>query len=126
MKLGSLKAGGRDGTLIVVSKDLTKAVKVPAIASTLQLALDNWKTAEARLRSVYQSLNAGEQVEAFLLDHRELAAPLPRAFQWCDGSAYLSHAELVRKARGAEMPESLYSDPLIYQGASDQMLGARD
>jgi fumarylacetoacetate (FAA) hydrolase len=126
MKLASLKAGGRDGTLIVVSKDLSKAVKVPEIATTMQLALDNWERVEGRLRSVYESLNAGDVAGAFDLDHTDLAAPLPRAYQWCDGSAYLSHAELVRKARGAEMPESLYSDPLIYQGGSDLMIGARD
>jgi fumarylacetoacetate (FAA) hydrolase len=126
MKLASLKAGGRDGTLIVVSKDLGKAVKVPEIAATMQLALDDWERVEGRLRSVYESLNAGDVAGAFDLDHADLAAPLPRAYQWCDGSAYLSHAELVRKARGAEMPESLYSDPLIYQGGSDLMIGARD
>ena len=126
MKLASLKAGGRDGTLIVVSKDLGKAVKVPEIATTMQLALDDWEGVEGRLRSVYESLNAGDVAGAFDLDHADLAAPLPRAYQWCDGSAYLSHAELVRKARGAEMPESLYSDPLIYQGGSDLMIGARD
>jgi fumarylacetoacetate (FAA) hydrolase len=126
MKLASLKAGGRDGSLIVVSKDLSKAVKVPEIAATMQLALDNWAGVEGLLSSVYESLNAGDVAGAFDLDHADLAAPLPRAYQWCDGSAYLSHAELVRKARGAEMPESLYSDPLIYQGGSDLMIGARD
>ena len=126
MKLASLKAGGRDGTLIVVSKDLGKAVKVPEIAATMQLALDDWERVEGRLRSVYESLNAGDVAGVLDLDHADLAAPLPRAYQWCDGSAYLSHAELVRKARGAEMPETLYSDPLIYQGGSDLMIGARD
>ncbi|MBK1838828.1 fumarylacetoacetate hydrolase family protein [Azospirillum sp. YIM B02556] len=126
MKLASLKAGGRDGTLVVVSKDLAKATKVPEIAATMQLALDRWSDVGERLRSVYDKLNGGEIADAFELNHADLAAPLPRAYQWCDGSAYLSHAELVRKARGAEMPESLYSDPLIYQGGSDQMIGPRD
>ncbi|CAO3438329.1 fumarylacetoacetate hydrolase family protein [Azospirillum endophyticum] len=126
MKLASLKAGGRDGTLIVVGKDLAKATKVPEIAATMQRALDRWSDVEERLRSVYDTLNGGEIADAFELNHADLAAPLPRAYQWCDGSAYLSHAELVRKARGAEMPESLYSDPLIYQGGSDQMIGPRD
>lgn len=126
MKLGSLKTGGRDGTLIVVSTNLAQAVKVPEIASTMQAALDNWASVEAELKSVYDKLNGGKLAGAFALDHTALAAPLPRAYQWCDGSAYLSHAELVRKARNAEMPVSLYSDPMVYQGGSDTMIGARD
>lgn len=126
MKLTSLKIGGRDGTLIVVSADLSRAVQVPNIARTMQAALDSWSEVEPKLREVYTALNDGQIGGAFALDVAALAAPLPRAFQWCDGSAYLSHAELVRKARGAEMPESLYHDPLVYQGGSDSMQGPRD
>ena len=126
MKLTSLKAGGRDGTLIVVSGDLSRGVRVPEIAPTMQAALDAWDEVEPRLRDVYAALNDGQVKDVFPLDVAALAAPLPRAYQWCDGSAYLSHAELVRKARGAEMPESLYHDPLIYQGGSDTMQGPRD
>ncbi|TWC76450.1 fumarylacetoacetate (FAA) hydrolase [Rhizobium sp. SJZ105] len=126
MKLGSLRAGGRDGTLVVVSKDLKRAVKVPKISATMQDALDRWATVEADLAAVYLKLNAGEIVDAFALDHTALAAPLPRAYQWCDGSAYLSHAELVRQARNAEMPQSLYSDPMVYQGAGDTLIGPRE
>ncbi|GAA0304760.1 fumarylacetoacetate hydrolase family protein [Sphingomonas oligophenolica] len=126
MKLTSLKDGGRDGTLIVVSRDLSTAVQVANIAGTMQAALDAWSEVEAGLRSTYDMLNDGRLEDAFALDPAALAAPLPRAYQWCDGSAYLSHAELVRKARGAEMPESLYVDPLMYQGGSDTMQGPRD
>ena len=126
MKLSSLRAGGRDGTLIVVSRNLAKGVRVPDIASTMQAALDSWEESAPKLQAVYDALNSGEAGDAFDLDANALAAPLPRAYQWCDGSAYLSHAELVRKARGAEMPESLYHDPLIYQGGSDTMQGPRD
>lgn len=125
MKLGSLKSG-RDGILVVVSKDLSKAVKVPFIAETMQDALDNWSEVEEKLQQVYIDLNNGIMKDAFDLDTKKLAAPIPRAYQWCDGSAYLSHAELVRQARGAEMPESLYWDPLIYQGGSDQLIGPHD
>lgn len=126
MKLGSLKSGGRDGTLVVMSRDLSRAITVPKIASTMQSALDTWSEVEPRLRLIYDALNAGRLADAIPVDFTMLAAPLPRAYQWCDGSAYLSHAELVRKARGAEMPESLYHDPLIYQGGSDTMQGPRD
>ncbi|RWI57049.1 MAG: FAA hydrolase family protein [Mesorhizobium sp.] len=126
MKLGSLKTGGRDGTLIVASRDLTRAVAVPELARTMQVALDDWVHVEPRLQSVFEKLERDDLPEAFDLDVAALSAPLPRAYQWCDGSAYLSHAELVRKARGAEMPASLYSDPLIYQGAADLLLGPRD
>lgn len=125
MKLASLAAGGRDGTLILVNSSLTRAVRTSEIAPTLQAALDNWTTAAPQLQALAGLLEAGTAPGAFDLDAAELAAPFPRAYQWCDGSAYLSHAELVRKARGAEMPESLYSDPLIYQGGGDIMLGAR-
>lgn len=125
MKLATLKAGGRDGTLAVVNRALTRAVIAAEVAPTLQSALDDWPEAEPRLRAIHAALEEGSRADAFPLEIDALAAPLPRAYQWCDGSAYLSHAELVRKARGAEMPASLYSDPLIYQGGGDHMLGAR-
>lgn len=126
MKLASLRRGGRDGALVVVDRNLAWAVSVPKIARTMQQALDDWEQVEAGLRDVYAALNRGEIADAIAFAEQDVAAPLPRAYQWCDGSAYLSHAELVRKARKAEMPESLYSDPLMYQGGSDHMLGARD
>ncbi|MFD2263252.1 fumarylacetoacetate hydrolase family protein [Lacibacterium aquatile] len=126
MKLASLKTGGRDGTLVVVSRDLSKAVAVPKIAKTLQAALDEWEVLEAELRAVYQALNEGKAVGAVAFDPAACASPLPRAFQWCDGSAYVNHVELVRKARGAEMPASFWTDPLMYQGGSDSFLGPRD
>jgi fumarylacetoacetate (FAA) hydrolase len=125
MKLATLKTSGRDGSLVVVNRDLSRAKAVPDIASTLQAALDNWATVEPRLHQVYQALNAGE-CESIPFDCGQAAAPLPRAYQWLDGSAYLSHVERVRKARGAEMPKRLLDDPLMYQGASDVMLGACD
>jgi fumarylacetoacetate (FAA) hydrolase len=126
MKVASLKERGRDGTLVVVSRDLTKFVRVPKIASTLQHALDNWDHVEGKLREVYERLNSPEIPEAERFDPFQAAAPLPRAYHWCDGSAYLSHAELVRKARGADMPENLYHDPLLYQGGSDVLSGPHD
>ena len=125
MKLGSLRAGGRDGRLIVVSTDLKQAVAVADVAPTLQAALDDWPRACADLARCAERLNAGRCAEAFALDPAALAAPLPRAYQWADGSAYLNHVELVRKARGAEMPPQLWTDPLMYQGGSDGMLGPR-
>ncbi|HEX2113583.1 MAG TPA: fumarylacetoacetate hydrolase family protein [Alphaproteobacteria bacterium] len=131
MKLATLKEGGRDGALIVVSHDLSVAVKVPAIAGTLQAALDAWHEVHSELASVYRLLNedhlncCGDE-RAFKLDLTQLAAPLPRAYQFADGSAYLNHVELVRKARGAEMPPSFYTDPLMYQGGSDSFLGPYD
>ncbi|MBV9523007.1 MAG: fumarylacetoacetate hydrolase family protein [Alphaproteobacteria bacterium] len=123
MKLATLKAGGRDGTLVVVSRDLAHAVAVPAIAPTLQAALDDWRRRAAPLREAYEKLNAGAAEGAFPFDPTAAASPLPRAYQWADGSAYLHHAELVRKARKAEMPQSLYADPLMYQGGSDGFIG---
>lgn len=126
MKLATLKSSSRDGTLVVVSRDLTRAVAVPQIASTLQQALDDWSTIEPALRKVAEALESGPVEDELSFDLGQAAAPLPRAYQWCDGSAYLSHAELVRKARNAEMPQSLYSDPLMYQGAGDQLTGPRD
>ena len=126
MKLGTLKEGGRDGTLIVVSRDLKKAVRVPDIAGTLQAALDNWDTASAALGDVAASLEAGAVDGEFAFEPGDVCSPLPRAYHWVDGSAYVNHVELVRKARGAEMPESFWHDPLVYQGGSDDFLGARD
>ena len=124
MKLGSLKRGGRDGTLVVVSRDLARATCVPGIVKTLQALLDHWESCCKRVAEAYELLNAGEMPDDFPLEPEKLAAPLPRAYQWCDGSAYLYHVELVRKARKAEMPPSLYDDPLMYQGGSDGFLGA--
>jgi fumarylacetoacetate (FAA) hydrolase len=126
MKLASLKQGGRDGTLVVVSRDLARAACVPAIVRTMQALLDGWEGRVGRLEEAYALLNAGEMPDDFPLDPAALAAPLPRAYQWCDGSAYLHHVELVRKARKAEMPPSLYDDPLMYQGGSDGFIGPRD
>ncbi|HZD25133.1 MAG TPA: fumarylacetoacetate hydrolase family protein [Alphaproteobacteria bacterium] len=125
MKLGSLK-GGRDGRLVVVSRDLTQAVEAAGIAPTLQAALDDWVATAPKLQGLAEALNAGNAGGAFALDPAALAAPLPRAYQWADGSAYLNHVELVRKARGAEMPPSFWDDPLMYQGGSDAFLGPRD
>ncbi len=124
MKLASLKHG-RDGRLVIVSNDLTRCTDATRIAPTLQAALDNWDEAEPHLRELAQSLEVGAApVERF--HERACASPLPRAFQWADGSAYVNHVELVRKARGAEMPASFWTDPLIYQGGSDSFLGPRD
>lgn len=126
MKLASLKTGGRDGSLIVVSRDLSTAVSGKRIVPTLREAIEDWTRFESPLRDLANDLERGRTDDAFALDHAHLAAPMPRSFQWCDGSAYLSHAELVRKARNAEVPQLLYSDPLIYQGGSDGFLGPRD
>jgi fumarylacetoacetate (FAA) hydrolase len=125
MKLASLRHG-RDGRLIVVSRDLTHYVAVPHIADTLQHALDDWAHTAPRLMRVYDLLNENSADGAKAFDPRECASPLPRAFQWADGSAYVTHVELVRKARDAEMPPSFWTDPLMYQGGSDAFLGPRD
>ena len=126
MKLATLKAGGRDGTLVVVSRDLVTCQAVPRIARTLQCALDDWDHVAPRLQQVYGQLNAGTAPQAESFIEEECASPLPRAFQWADGSAYINHVELVRKARGAEVPPSFYSDPLMYQGGSDSFVGPCD
>ncbi len=131
MKLASLRAGGRDGTLIVVSKDLSRAVAVPDIAATLQAALDDWAALSPRLATVAEALEAVKVstingVEVFALDPEQLAAPLPRAYEFVDGSAYLPHVERVRRARGAQVPESFYVDPLMYQATSAGFLGPRE
>ncbi|MDJ0894566.1 MAG: fumarylacetoacetate hydrolase family protein [Alphaproteobacteria bacterium] len=130
MKLASLKAGGRDGTLLVVSRDLTRAVAVPEIAGTLQHALDDWADCAPRLAARCDALNAGHAEDALdfaaALGEGAVHAPLPRAYQWVDGSAYVTHVELARRARGAEMPSSFWTEPLMYQGGSDSFLGPRD
>jgi fumarylacetoacetate (FAA) hydrolase len=119
MKLASLNEG-RDGALVVVSTDLQRCLRA---GITMQLALDGWDTIKAELEALYVRVNAGEG-DAF--DEAACASPLPRAYQWADGSAYVNHVELVRKARGAEMPESFWTDPLMYQGGSDTFLGPRE
>ena len=124
MKLASLKHG-RDGRLIVVSRDLTRAVDAAAVAPTLQAALDDWEAAEPRLIEIADALEAG-RIAHMRFDSTHCAAPLRRAFQWVDGSAYVNHVELVRKARGADLPASFWTDPLMYQGGSDCLLGAVD
>jgi fumarylacetoacetate (FAA) hydrolase len=111
---------------MVVSKDLTRAVAVPAIASCMQEAIDNWDDVEAKLNEVYQQLNAGSVDGEVTFEQVLCESPLPRAYQWADGSAYVNHVELVRKARGAEMPPSFWEDPLMYQGGSDDFLGPHD
>ncbi len=125
MKLASLK-NGRDGRLVVVSRDLSTCVAVPAIAPTLQAALDSWSSTEPKLREIYEALNAGRAEGAQAFDQGQAHSPLPRAYQWADGSAYVNHVELVRKARGAEMPETFWTDPLMYQGGSDAFLAPHD
>ena len=126
MKLGTLKAGGRDGTLIVVSRDLGRAACVPDIAGTLQAALDDWDKTSAALQVVAAALEAGPVDGEITFDPCDVSSPLPRAYHWVDGSAYVNHVELVRKARGATMPDSFWHDPLVYQGGSDDFLGPRD
>lgn len=125
MKLASLKTGGRDGTLIVTDRSISRFRPVSEIAPTLQYVCENWDETAPELQQIYDELNkdvaTGERIAMGLL-----ASPLPRAFQWLDGSAYLSHVERVRKARGAEMPPSFQVDPLMYQGGSDIFLGPWD
>lgn len=126
MKLASLRNGGRDGVLVVVDKTLAHCVRVPEIAGHMQAALERWERVAPALDRVARSLDAGERQNAEPFDHTACAAPLPRAYQFADGSAYVTHVELVRKARGAEMPESFWTDPLMYQGLSDHFLGPRE
>jgi len=124
MKLASLQHG-RDGQLVVVSRDLTRATDASQVVPTLQAALDDWDAAAPRLQEIADALEAG-RIAHLAFDPKKVAAPLPRAFQWADGSAYVNHVELVRKARGAEMPASFWTDPLMYQGGSDAFLGPTD
>ncbi|HUP96751.1 MAG TPA: fumarylacetoacetate hydrolase family protein [Usitatibacter sp.] len=130
MKLASLKGPTRDGTLCVVDRSLENAVKVDGIAPTLQHALEHWDDVAPRLRDVAEGLHAGHERHGFnfatALAEGRVAAPLPRAYEWLDGSAYLTHVERVRRARNATVPESFYSDPLMYQGGAGSMMGARD
>jgi len=126
MKLATLNDGARDGQLAVVARDLKTAHIADGIAPTLQAALDDWPFIAPQLQALYQALNAGSARRAFDFDPAHCMAPMPRAFQWADGSAYVNHVELVRKARSAEMPPSFREDPLMYQGGSDDFLGPMD
>ena len=126
MKLASYKDGSRDGQLVVVSRDLASAHYATGIAGRLQQVLDDWNFIAPQLEDLYQTLNQGKARHAFPFDARQCMAPLPRAHQWADGSAYINHVELVRAARGAEVPASYYTDPLMYQGGSDDFLGPCD
>jgi fumarylacetoacetate (FAA) hydrolase len=123
VKLATIKDGTRDGRLAVVSRDLSAAVYADGIAKTLQRALDDWQTLSPKLAALAVQLESGSAPDAFVFDSVAAMAPLPRSHHWVDGSAYVNHVELVRKARGAEMPESFWTDPLVYQGGSDDFLG---
>jgi fumarylacetoacetate (FAA) hydrolase len=125
MKLASLKSG-RDGKLMVVSRHLSRAVLVPDIASTLQDALDRWDEVSDDLNRISDSINSGQLKPAFSFDPVNCAAPLPRAYQWADASAYVNHVELLRRARGEDLPENFWQEPLIYQGGSDDFLAPTD
>jgi fumarylacetoacetate (FAA) hydrolase len=125
MKLATLKNGTRDGRLVVVSRDLTRCTDASFLAPTLQRALDDWTRVSPHLTALAESLEHGAVPSERFHEH-DAMSPLPRAYQWADGSAYVNHVELVRKARGAEMPESFWTDPLMYQGGSDAFLGPRD
>ncbi len=126
MKLASLKNGNRDGELVIVDRKLNQCIAVNDIAETLQNALDDWAEIAPKLETIYNKLNAGELSGAFKFSEENCMSPLPRSYQWADGSAYVNHVELVRKARGAELPESFWQDPLIYQGGSDSFIAPHD
>ena len=126
MKLATYKDGSRDGQLVVVSRDLSTAHYASGIANRMQQVLDDWNFLSPQLQDLYETLQGGKARHAFAFDPAMCMAPLPRAFQWADGSAYLNHVELVRQARGAQVPESFYRDPLMYQGGSDDLIGPRD
>ena len=126
MKLATYKDGSRDGQLVVVSRDLSTAHYATGIANKMQQVLDDWGFIAPQLVDLYETLNLGKARHAFPFDPAMCMAPLPRAYQWADGSAYINHVELVRAARGAEVPESFYKDPLMYQGGSDDFMGAQD
>ncbi|MCB2381519.1 fumarylacetoacetate hydrolase family protein [Shewanella sp. SR1] len=125
MKLASYNNGRRDGQLMLVSRDLTKTVAVPAIAHTMQQLLDGWDLLKPQLQELYDALNEGMLDNAQAFDEAKCLSPLPRAYQWADGSAYVNHVELVRKARGAEMPETFWTVPLFYQGGSDSFIAPK-
>jgi fumarylacetoacetate (FAA) hydrolase len=126
MKLATYKDGSRDGQLLVVSRDLSTAHYATGIASKLQQALDDWNFIAPQLQDLYDTLNLGKARHAFAFNPKQCMAPLPRAYQWADGSAYINHVELVRAARKSEVPESFYVDPLMYQGGSDDFIGPCD
>jgi fumarylacetoacetate (FAA) hydrolase len=125
MKLATYQDGSRDGQLVVVSRDLALAHYASGVATRLQQVLDDWNFLSPQLEELSQTLNHGKARHAFAFDPQMCMAPLPRAYQWADGSAFINHVELVRKARGAELPESFYTDPLMYQGGSDDLQGPR-
>ncbi|HTV71675.1 MAG TPA: fumarylacetoacetate hydrolase family protein [Rhizobiaceae bacterium] len=125
MKLASLRDGSRDGRLAIVSRDLTRFTDASFLAPTLQAALDDWQRISSHLQALAESLEHGSVPSERFHEHDALS-PLPRAYQWADGSAYVNHVELVRKARGADMPESFWTDPLMYQGGSDSFIAPRD
>jgi len=126
MKLATYQDGSRDGQLVVVSRDLALAHYAGGIATRLQQVLDDWNFLSPQLEELSQTLNHGKARHAFAFEPAKCMAPLPRAYQWSDGSAFINHVELVRKARGAEVPASFYTDPLMYQGGSDDFIGPRD
>ncbi len=126
MKLATYKDGTRDGQLVVVSRDLSSAHYATGIASKLQQVLDDWNFLSPQLQDLYDTLNNGKPRHAFPFEPTQCMAPLPRAYQWADGSAFINHVELVRKARGSEVPKTFYTDPLMYQGGSDDFIGPRD
>jgi fumarylacetoacetate (FAA) hydrolase len=126
MKLATLKDGSRDGQLVVVSRDLATCHYATGIATKLQQVLDDWNFLSPQLQDLYDSVNNGKARHAFAFDTAQCMAPLPRAYQWADGSAYINHVELVRLARNSTVPETYYTDPLMYQGGSDDFIGARD
>jgi len=126
MKLATYQDGSRDGQLVVVSRDLSLAHYASGVATRLQQVLDDWNFLSPQLEDLSQTLNQGKARHAFAFEPEKCMAPLPRAYQWADGSAFINHVELVRKARGAEVPASFYTDPLMYQGGSDDLLGACD
>jgi fumarylacetoacetate (FAA) hydrolase len=126
MKLATYKDGSRDGQLVVVSRDLSTAHYATGIASKLQQVLDDWNFLAPQLEDLYTTLNQGKARHAFPFDPAQCMAPLPRAYQWADGSAYINHVELVRAARNSEVPASFYTDPLMYQGGSDDFIGPCD
>ncbi len=126
MKLATYKDGSRDGQLVVVSRDLSVAHYATGIANKMQQVLDDWNFMSPQLQDLYETLNNGKARHAFPFDPSQCMAPLPRAYQWADGSAFINHVELVRKARNSEVPETFYTDPLMYQGGSDDFIGPRD
>ena len=126
MKLATYKDGSRDGQLVVVSRDLSTAHYATGIASKLQQVLDDWNFMSPQLQDLYETLNNGKARHAFPFEAARCMAPLPRAYQWADGSAFINHVELVRKARNSEVPETFYTDPLMYQGGSDDFIGPCD